>query len=200
MIIGLSCCFWRCSLIGNELTWKRTRLVSLSASPSSIQTAFLPPPRLLQLPPLPLDSPAQATPLPSCIRPFSVTIHYFDGSHRKKDGGYFDFQTCASEFLYLPLSSSLLLPCFCFPTSFLYFFIYPSLTLSSILIPLSPNLFLHHLCFHPLELSFSFFPPSPTTPTLPPPSVPTLQPLYTPAATCALRLLLALYSFNAGSL
>lgn len=196
MIISLSCCFWRCSLIiRNKLTWKHTRLVSLSA-PMSIQTALFPP-AAYNYPLLP-GSPAQATPLPSCIRPFSVTIHYFDGSQRKKeretkrqkDGGYIDFQTWAPIFFF---------PIFLFP---LLSFFLPLLTLSLLHLPL----FNPFSCFFlltvpslysepplsltdfptppptPLFLYFPFFFPSPSRPTLPthPPLLLPLQPLYTP--------------------
>lgn len=82
MIIWHSCCFWLCSvIIRNKLTWKYIRLVNLSPPP---HLPKLPHPPTITPPPLPSSPPKQAAPLPSCIRPFSVTILYFDGSQRKK--------------------------------------------------------------------------------------------------------------------
>lgn len=48
---------------------------------TSIQTSLLPQ-ASYNYPSSPSSS-SHAAPLPSCIRPFSVTIHYFDGSQRK---------------------------------------------------------------------------------------------------------------------
>lgn len=88
MIIWRSCCFWLCSLITRDkLTWKHIRLVGLLRPPSLRKLPHphppTPPPTIT--PSFPAPPPMQATPLPSCIRPFSVTILYFDGSQRKKE-------------------------------------------------------------------------------------------------------------------
>lgn len=180
-----------------------------SVRPLSIQTTLLSWPPTIT-PPSQL-SPIQATPVPSCIRLFSVTIHYFDGFRGKIRGGkkwmnrqHFDFQKRDTISFISNLSSFLFLAlCLLQPISTFHLSIpYSSLTLCAVRI-------LHILTFFkyvpasycaPFLLVFS--PPSP----LLSPSRPTLPPfMLTPATTLHPSDLwtisfLALYCFVAGSL
>lgn len=91
-IICPSCCFWlRSPIIWNKLTWNYNPHAPLCRPAPSH-------PRFYNYTPVPLALPtAYASycppPLPSCIRPFSVTILYFDGSWRKGRRGQRNIKT-----------------------------------------------------------------------------------------------------------
>ena len=109
MRISHSCCFWQHSLIiGNKLTWKRPRLVSLSA-PLSIQICPPHPPHLLQLPPPSRLSPPPTQPPCPLVsghlawQSIILTAPRERKRKRQRDrktGGYFDFQTWAPIFFF----------------------------------------------------------------------------------------------------
>lgn len=208
MIIWRSCCFWLCSLITRDkLTWKHIRLVGLLRPPSLCKLPHphppTPPPTIT--PSFPAPPPMQATPLPSCIRPFSVTILYFDGSQRKKERdketerlGLLWLSDMGPSFFFFPSISSSLPPCLPLLTSSNYLF-YPSLTLpSSVFYFIFPSFCLEFLLIYCCPLSphlTAFSPtPSPSRPTFTPPLLLPLQPLNIPPIS------LAPYCFTVGSL
>lgn len=138
-----------------------------SVHPLSIQTTLLSWPPTIT-PPSQL-SPIQATPVPSCIRLFSVTIHYFDGFRGKIRGGkkwmnrqHFDFQKRDTISFISNLSSFLFLAlCLLQPISTFHLSIpYSSLTLCAVRI-LHILTFFFQICSRLLlrPISACFLPP-----------------------------------------
>lgn len=138
-----------------------------SVRPLSIQTTLLSWPPTIT-PPSQL-SPIQATPVPSCIRLFSVTIHYFDGFRGKIRGGkkwmnrqHFDFQKRDTISFISNLSSFLFLAlCLLQPISTFHLSIpYSSLTLCAVRI-LHILTFFFQICSRLLlrPISACFLPP-----------------------------------------
>lgn len=166
-----------------------------SVRPLSIQTTLLSWPPTIT-PPSQL-SPIQATPVPSCIRLFSVTIHYFDGFRGKIRGGkkwmnrqHFDFQKRDTISFISNLSSFLFLAlCLLQPISTFHLLIpYSSLTLCAVRILHILTFFFSNMFPPPTAPHFCLFSPPLLLFSLPPdllypPLCWPLQPLYTPL-TC----------------